>query len=320
MNGGKQLKIFLDNREQHILIKRMTPYFEKFGHSFTLNKKNCDVQLSQIKISKKTNKPIVLRLDGIYYDKATKYKSRNRLISISHSKANSIIYQSYFSKKMCEVYLKRRTTLLWDVIYNGIEKNWCGEFKEHDGINIIVSGKWRRHKRLKETIDVFLNYLNYFPMAKLHILGKPHNNILIKHPNIIYYGMVNYKKMAEIYQTGDFFIHLSKKDSCPNAVVEVIGSGMPVITTNACGGSTEICKLTKGCIICKGDNNSIKPCFPYSDEYNKLPKKLYDNLIKAMIKLSIEKYRVDLPDELNIESVTKKYINILEKTINNEKF
>ena len=311
--------ILLDNREQHVLIRRMTPYFKELGHSLTLDRTKCDVQLSQIKISKKSGKAIVLRLDGIYYNQADRYQQKNRTITVAHSRADAIIYQSYFSKKMCEHYLRKRNTELWDVIYNGIEKNWCGKFIDHEEINIIASAKWRRHKRLKETIEIFLIYLNKFPKAKLHILGKLHDNHQVKHPNIIYYGMVNYKKMAEIYRLGDMFIHLSKKDSCPNAVVEAIGAGIPVITTSACGGSTEMCKLTKGCIICKGDSNTIKPCLPYSDAYNVLPPKLKNNLVNAMIEISNVKRRVILPDELNIKTTAKKYINILEKAIQRKK-
>lgn len=312
---GKMI-ILLDNREKHVLIRRMTPYFKKIGHSLTLDRTKCDIQLSQIKISKKSGKAIVLRLDGVYYNQADGYGRKNKVISVAHGRANAIIYQSHFSRKMCESYLRKRSTNLWEVIYNGIEKNWCGEFIKHDNINIIASAKWRRHKRLKETIDIFLEYLKHYPKAKLHILGRLHSNKPIKHPNIIYYGMVNYRKMANIYRSGDMFIHLSKKDSCPNAVVEAIGAGMPVITTNACGGSTEMCRLTKGCIVCKGDPNSIRPCMPYSDPYNVLPPKLKTNLVNAMITISKDRRRVELPDELNIETTAKKYIDILERAMN----
>jgi len=308
------MKIFIDGGAK-IAVRRMFKIWEKTGNTITNKPKNTDVQLSSIRIKNKSGKPTVLRLDGIYYNQADNYQKRNKLIKIAHSKADAIIYQSFFSKKMCEKYLSKRKTNIFEVIYNGIDSKYWLNFKEHNEINIIGCGKWRRHKRLQETIDVFLIYLKYFPNAKLHILGKLHNNIKIKHPKINYYGMVDYKKMAEIYIYGDMFIHLSKKDSCPNSVVEAIGSGMPVITTNACGGSTEMCKLTKGCIICEGDIESIEPCFNYKDPYNKLPKKLKNNLINAMVKISHDRNRVTLPGELNIETTAKKYMDIMKRAI-----
>jgi len=266
-----------------------------------------------VKFRKKIGVPIVLRLDGVYYDKANRFRGHNSLLSKSHANANAIIYQSKFSKRMCEKYLARRkNNAIFDIIYNGIEKNWCGPHIKHDGINIIISAKWRRHKRLKETIDIFLKYLHYFPDAKLHILGRLHDNRRIKHPSIIYYGMINHEKMAKIYRSGDIFIHLSKKDSCPNAVVEAIGAGLPVITTNACGGSSEMCKITDGCIICKGDENSLQTCYPYSESYNVLSGRLEKSLIKAMVDISIDKRRVELPGELNIKTTAKKYSKIME--------
>lgn len=311
---GKIMKIFLDMKHKHVVIRRMEPYLTNMGHILTFKPNECDVQLTLIKFRRKINVPIVLRLDGIYYDKANRFQSHNSLISKSHRNADGIIYQSKFSMKMCEKYLaSRRKNAIIDVIHNGIEADWCGSYINHDNINIVVSAKWRRHKRLKETIDVFLKYLHYYPNAQLHILGILHDNKPFRHPNIRYYGMVDHIKMAKIYRSGDMFIHLSKKDSCPNAVVEAIGAGIPVITTNACGGSSEMCKMTDGCIICKGDVNSLQPCSPYSEPYNKLSGKLEKNLIKAMVEVSSDRRRVKLPKSLDIKTTAKKYVDIMEK-------
>ena len=308
------MKIFLDMKHKHVVVRRMEPYLTKDGHILTFKPKDCDVQLTLVKFRRKIGVPIMLRLDGVYYDKANRFPSRNSLISKSHRNADGIIYQSKFSKKMCEKYLGRRKKgSVIDVIHNGIEEDWCGSYIIHDNINIVVSSKWRRHKRLKETINIFLKYLHYYPNAILHILGRLHENKPFKHPNVRYYGMVDHGKMAKIYRSSDMFIHLSKKDSCPNAVVEAIGAGIPVITTNACGGSTEMCKMTDGCIICKGDVNSLLPCFPYSELYNKLPGKLEKNLIKAMVDISSDRRRVKLPKALNIKTTAKKYAEIMEK-------
>lgn len=309
------MKIFIDGGARNS-VKRMFGIWKKMGHTVTKKSNDADVQLSSIKIKKRSGLPIVLRLDGIYYDKSTGFNKRNKLISISHRDADAVIYQSYFSKTMCERYLLKRKSNVFEIIHNGINTSDWISFNKHDGINIVSCSKWRRHKRLQETVKLFCEYLHYFPNAKLHIIGPMmRGSRIIKHKNIIYYGKIKYDRMRKIYSKMDMFIHLSKKDSCPNSVVESIGAGIPVITTNACGGSTEMCQLTKDCIICNGDSNSTKPCFPYRDKYNVLPIVLKKNLIKAMCDISNDHRRVKLPDELNIKTTAERYINIMEKAI-----
>ena len=137
------------------------------GHNVVENYKEANVQLSVIKINN-YGLPTVLRLDGIYYDKADNYKQRNSEISKSHKNANAIIYQSLFSKKMCEKYLAKRLTKVFDVIHNGIEV-WP-QMEEHNDINIVSCAKWRRPKRIPELISIFKRFQLYYPNSKLHIL------------------------------------------------------------------------------------------------------------------------------------------------------
>lgn len=305
------MKIFLDSGK-HIQIQRLEPFFNEKGSAIYRDPKNCEVQLSLVYLRHKTTLPVVVRLDGIYYDLATHYKSRNKPISKIHTSASGIIYQSNSCMQMCEKFLKKRTSKNYDIIYNGIDPNWAGKFIQHDGINIVTSAKWRRFKRLSEIINLFLKFNKVVPNSKLHILGKLHDNKQIKHPNIFYYGMVGFAKMSEIYRAGDMFIHLAKNDACPKTVVEAIGVGMPVITTEACGGATEMAQMTNGCIACKGDPITMDADYVYRDEWNVLPTILKSRILKAMIQIADDKRRVVLPNELHIKTTAEKYLKVME--------
>ncbi len=310
------VNIYIDTKGKHIIIKRMEKYLNKNNYYINQNYNDCDIQLCFADIKKKTKLKKILRLDGIYYDLNGRYKNRNNSISKSHQKVNAIIYQSEFSKRMCEEYLKQRNTNITSVIYNGIQQNWSAEYIPHDEFNIISASKWRRPKRLKEIIDIFLEFLNIFPNSYLHILGHLHENKKINNNRIIYYGMVNYKKMSKIYSIGDVFIHLCRRDSSPNSVVEAIGGGLPIITSNGCGGATEMASFTNGCIICNGDSEDILPDYPYKDSFNKLSKELKQNILDSLIKIEKDRRRVEVPKILNINYVSKKYIEIFEKVKN----
>jgi len=312
------MKIFVDGSKR-AAVSRMFPVWEKMGHKIVNNLKDADVQLSIIRVNVRGNAPIVLRLDGIYYDKAENYNKRNNDINKAYLMADAVVYQSNLSKIMCEKYLDNKKTKIYDIIYNGIDPVGWNNFKNHDGINVVACAKWRRWKRLPETIEVFIEFLKYYSEAKLHIIGPmKRGSKVIKHTNIIYHNpnkKIDFEKMKKIYCIMDMYLHLSKKDWCPSSVVEAIAAGIPIITTNACGGATEMCLLTKGSLIVPGEPESLESDYIYRNEYNKLPKEVIKNIVKAMIEIVKDRRRIVLPKELTIETSAKKYIKIMEKVL-----
>ena len=307
------MKIYADNSLGHILTKRITPYLNKQGHKFSENPLECNVQLSFVRAGWKGNLPIVQRIDGIYSDADTDYNTRNKAISDTHKIASGVIYQSEYSRRLCELMLAKRNPIAKvSVIYNGIEPDWCGPFQEHDGINITIVGKHRRHKRLKEIIELFLQYNKMVKNSILHVFGLMHDNKLYNHPNITYYGQVEREKMFDILRVTDMSLHLSKRDSCPNSVLETISCGIPVITTRECGGATEMAQITPGCFIAKGDFDTIGPYYPYRDESNIITPELEKNILGAMMSITYDRRRVILPKELYADRIADKYIEIMK--------
>lgn len=308
------MKIYLDSKK-HIQVQRLEPFFNQRDSFIFRDPKDCDVQLSLVYLRHKTKLPIVLRLDGIYYDLGIHYKSKNREISKALVKSSGIIYQSKSCMQMSEKFLSKRLTDNYDIVYNGIDPNWAGSFEEHEGINIITSAKWRRFKRLPEIIDLFLTFNKTVPKSKLHIFGRLHDNKPVSHPNIIYYGMVDFNRMSKIYRIGDMFIHLAKNDACPKTVTEAIGIGMPIITSQACGGATEMALMAHGSVVCKGDPITIEPDYVYQNKWNIISDELKTRILRAMTEISHDKRRVTLPKELHIETTAEKYLKVMEKSI-----
>jgi glycosyltransferase involved in cell wall biosynthesis len=309
------MKIYIDTGQEHVLIKRMLPIWNQMGHVIS-KPAEADALLCNIRIAnKKLNLPKAQRLDGIYYDADTDYNSRNSAISATHAIVDGTINQSYSCKEQAEKYLaKRKKSAKWTVIYNGIKENWCGEHEHTNDFHIVVAAKWRRHKRLKETIDIFLKFLKKFPNSYLHIMGNIIQNQVVQNKNIIYYGHLSHKQMAIIYRKCDCSIHLSKRDACPNSVVESIGAGIPVITSTVCGGSTEMCKMTKGCVIVDGDTDldDYAPAYPYRNHHNIVSKELTKNIINQLQNIYENRTRVKIPKILTIEHCAESYINFLK--------
>lgn len=290
----------------------MFPVWEKLGHEVVDSPKRADVQLSVVRIYTKTSLPVLLRIDGIYYDKAEDFTKRNVSISESHSQANAIVYQSNTSKLMCEKYLKRRTALFYDVIHNGVDEiNWCQPRKPHDGVNVISCAKWRRVKRLPEMVEVFQMFLHHCPQSKLHIIGPMSRGAeRIVGDNIVYYDDLGFEQIKGVYCMGDVHLHLCKKDSCPSNVPESIASGIPVVTTNLCGGAAEMCALTPGCVNVEEGLQSLESDYIYQEAYNKMLLHVKENIVESMLNVVKNKVKVKLPKELKIEHVAQKYLNL----------
>jgi glycosyltransferase involved in cell wall biosynthesis len=314
----KNLKILLDNCTGHVTIARMLPYWKKMGHEVSESPIKCNVHLAYVRFGIQTSLPKILRLDGIYYDSDTNFNGRNIGISDAHSRADGIIYQSCHSMSMCEKYLSPRRKIVNPVIiHNGIPENWCGTPLEHDGINISVANKWRRHKRLQEIIQLFTTFQKDFPNSTLHVFGNLHDNIKVVHPKIKYYGHVDRSLLIDTYRKTDFTLHLSKRDCSPNSVVEYLGAGIPVITTDNCGGSTEMCRMTDGCSVIKGDDDyyNLEPVPHYRDSWNDLPVKVSEGILNAMKELATEKKKVILPKVLTAEHMAKTYIKYMMEIV-----
>lgn len=312
------MNIFIDGSKR-AAIKRLIPAWKKMGHKVVGSPKEADVQLSVVRIRHKTGIPVVLRIDGVYYDKGRKYKRANSALSRSHRQANAIIYQSNCSKMMCEMYLSKRTTEIFKVIHNGIDPTGWNNPKKHKHINVMSCSKWRRPKRLPEMIQVFNDFLKYYPNATLHIIGKfKKGGRKLPHPKVVYHGLVDFTKMIEIYKAGDVYLHLCKRDSCPSTVTEAIAAGIPVITTNACGGATEMCNLTEGCEVVEGESESLEPVFVYKSRNNNFynfPKHVRKKIMTQMVKIVREKRRVVLPEKLTIKYVAAQYIDVMKEAI-----
>lgn len=310
------MRILVDGNHNSAVIRLMDTW-QKMGHSIVNSPNEADVQLCIVKIRIKSDLPKVLRLDGVYYQKDIPWQEYNKLISKAHSTSNAIVYQSEVSKIFCEKYLEPRTGM-YDTIYNGINPESWNNPLEHDGINMVSTSLWRRWKRLPEIVEVFNTFRDkYHENITLHIVGEMGRGAeKIDDPDIVYHNYLNHDYMRGLYRSMDLYLHIAKNDSCPNTIIEAIAAGLPVITTNACGGVTEICKFTEGCYVVSGETVSYEVDSIYGDKWNKLPENVKRDLAERMIvTVHPNKERSIFPDVLHIDNVAKKYIDVMEKII-----
>ena len=64
-----------------------------------------------------------------------------------------------------------------------------------------------------------------------------------------------------------------------------------------------------------GSFDDVSPVPHYGEEWNKLPKEVFDGVLHYLDKVYNERNRVVLPNELHIKTVSDKYIKILSEVL-----
>ena len=108
-----------------------------------------DVELAFIRINKRHRRPVVLRLDGCYYESNRMGTNKEILRSINNS--NSLIFQSEFSKKMFRKLLKLNSKRISRsrVIHNGIDLDYTNSIDpkyEKVPLSFACAADWRTTK------------------------------------------------------------------------------------------------------------------------------------------------------------------------------
>jgi glycosyltransferase involved in cell wall biosynthesis len=301
------MKVFIDQGRKHPLIARIGPYLKKEGIELMNNlSPDCHVHYSQVVFSpglflflKK-----VLRLDGAFYN--FNDLRQNRILKDSYNAADHIIFQSEYSKQLCEHTFKAEPPKPSTIIYNAGEE-WEKGLK-HEDFNIVCCAKWRRWKRLPEVLAIFKELP--FP-ARLHIIGEWGEST----DNIKYYGMINYEDMKTIYKLMDVGIHIAKRDCCPNSVIEFMSAGLPIVVSDMGGGAEELARMYPLGRVVEGDIDpgKVNVVEQYSDEWYCMTEEFRNNAIEVLKRLYETRPKGSLPNWFSPEFVAKQYAKVFKE-------
>jgi glycosyltransferase involved in cell wall biosynthesis len=123
--------------------------------------------------------------------------------------------------------------------------------------------------------------------------------------NILLTGRRN--DVESLIKISDIALLLTPSEGISNAIIEYMAMGKPVITTDLVGGSCEIIEVGKSGYIMQPNAHQIA---------NKINELL--NNPKQMIALG-QKGKQIIEQKFSIERMGQEYVEIYEKTFNNEK-
>lgn len=250
----------------------------------------------------------ILRLDGLYYD--TKLDSRNKGIAAAVKKADAIIFQSQFSKKLVTKYvgymgvkIKVPTTIIRNGASLGFYNNLKPVKKPHK-YQVLTANRWRPHKRMKFSIRSTLDIKDMD--VGIWVAGQCKHPI--EDPRVHYLGKLDQKILGKYMKSADLLVHLCPYDNCPNTVVESIAAGTPVLCINS-GGAPELVGDTNG-VVCPADTPfDFKPIRANATRPLNLSK--VSSCMREMLLNPIQPDR----DSVNIKRTAKQYLAFFKKII-----
>jgi glycosyltransferase involved in cell wall biosynthesis len=275
-----------------------------------------DIELAFIRKVYNHNKPYILRVDGCYYEKQR--KKSNIPLEDAILRAEYVIFQSYFSLKLCKHVLRinhkiKKEGLDYSVIHNGIDVNYINKIKPSQDIkpgSFISCAGWRPNKRPISTIEGFLKAnteRHLYLVGGAGFVGKEINNKYnSKYIHIL--GEKSNKKTISIMKACDYQIHLCHIDSCPNSVIEGLSCGLNVLCTNL-GGTSEL--VGNNGVILNVDKFWEKRYLKIKD-FDTVSSSVVSDGVKKLINTS---KKVDFSG-FDIGNVSLKYKEIIRKVFN----
>lgn len=310
------MKIYFDNCNfestsgPNSFAKRLAIQFTLMGHELADATDDYDIALCFIEPSSKLNlnKPIVQRLDGIWFKPEEHYQGKNKLIEKLYHYANGVVLQSNFSKKMTSKWFgePRNST----IIYNGIELKdievtpELQDFRSKFDQIFVCSASWHPQKRLKDNIKFYKAVQNRYNSSALIVLGNNPDH-MIADPNVFYAGLLSHELCLQIYKISDWMLHLSWAENCPNVVIEALSQDCNVICTDV-GGTCELINENNGIVIKDQDYNFTL------EDYDSPPVLNIDYSQINLSKKQFDKFSID------IVNVANQYIEYFQYLTNNQ--
>ena len=255
------------------------------------NQKDADVEFCLIQQQVHKVKPMVLRLDGIWFNSEQNYKEQNKIIEYSYKNADAVVFQSNFNKKLTESWFGEHQNS--HVIHNAADLDlikaanlnyWDEKFGKDTEVWSCASS-WRPHKRLDENIRYFLEFAP--KDAILAVAGKSSASEKLNNrfnERIKFLHELDYMSLLSLYKRSSTFVHLAYLDHCPNVVVDAQAAGCKIICSST-GGTKEI--VRNGIVIHEKewDFKPIKlyspPEINFSENFRKREEENKDSIVKC---------------------------------------
>lgn len=250
----------------------------------------------------------ILRVDGLNMLNSKESRWRNGKIMACIQQADAVIWQSAFARKLGRKLLAKPKKD-W-VIHNGckrhrMEKEYCTKFPKM----VLIMGKWSPlphlfHKRWQELLKVVESCP--YKEVGFWFLGVDHVG-LPRLPNMLNIGYTkSHQQVVDMMHSAKCMLNISAYDACPNAVVEALVHGLPVIC-NSGDGTAELVNRS-GRVIDTGKQHAH-----YIDKF-RFERFKVEDWHKAIGEFTGRPRRI-LRNDLLVRNVAKQYLSVIKTVV-----
>jgi len=310
------------NTGKAFFIARLIPELRNLGVDVTADhQETADIHLG---IGKFLYKPKsgkrVLRLGPCHFNKKEDWKTLNKRKADAVRKADGVIYQSQWSRKVCHKFLGRNEVEA--VIFNGSDMDreikLPGRIYEKKWKFVAGTRTWLPQKRMKAIIkawtladindssliimgNVEKKYSGVRKIISQNHFGGPEKKTRLAGP------LDQWEIWVELNRPNTIFVDVTHLGACPNSVVEALTAGCRIICGSE-GGTHEL--VQNNGIIIPDKPWDFKPI-----DLDRPPKLNVERLAEAMCMEAVEgRPEVDA-SHVDIRNIAGKYKKFFEEVL-----
>lgn len=192
------------------------------------------------------------KIISVRNDPNVEYKSKayKAIQSILYRKVACVVFQTKQAKEWFPKKIQERSA----IIMNQVDNRFF-EIQKNTSDYYCAIGRLTEQKNYKLMIDAFSCFLEEYPDEKLYIYGEGDTKEVEKHirdkkceNNIFLMGVTD--DVATVLSNAKAFIMTSDYEGMPNALLEAMAVGVPVISTDCpCGGPAMVIINNKNGIL-----------------------------------------------------------------------
>lgn len=277
------------------------------------------VPLFALKILKTMGVKIIVNQNGVYYPAwSVDYKAKNTYLYALTHLADHVYFQSEFAKKSYQEWVGALPES-WSILYNAVDRNIFFprlEKEKKTPLKIIhfcdvSSGTelvWKYILELKTFLDSreTIEWIFVGRVLSPEVFSRLGFNSL---KNVFcHWDLQEEKKIAEVLREANLALHFRYNDVCPNKVLELMASGVWVVTLSA-GGSAELVSAQGGCVLPVQEGYGL-PHFPEKEnvlvairKFLESPDVLQEGVLKRAEHFKLENWHQTLQNARSLAGV-----------------
>ena len=253
----------------------------------------CSLGLQNKTIVSERNDPFLLPLSIV----------RKVLRRILYRHADYFVFQTEKAKSFFSKSIQSRSVVIYNPVDIGKQKGLA--FSVSHKKQIVNVGRLMPQKNQKLLIDAFRRVLNKHPDYELVIYGEgeyrkeleKHCDLLAVSEKVLLAG--NVTDVLERISAGEVFVLSSDYEGMPNALMEAMCLGLPVISTRVAGATDLIKNGVNGLLVDTNNPNQLSEAIDLLLSDTEFRKKLSTEAVKVA-------------DKLNVELIAQKWIDLIE--------